>query len=63
MRPVAHGWPVKRLYGAHAQSLLNHKLGDGAAGRLARLPLRLVPDKLPLPYPAEDLFWLICRKF
>lgn len=57
----AHGRPVKWLDGAHAKSLLRHVL-EGTPGALA-LPLtRLLPDATPIPYPSEDLFWMLFRK-
>lgn len=61
MRPIAHGKPRKYLRGSHAQSILAHKLGDWRPGRLL-LPLtRAIPAKMAIPYPADDLFWLLCR--
>jgi SAM-dependent methyltransferase len=60
--PVAHGRPVKRLLGAHARSLLDYKLRASRLGRLLTPALRLLPDDAVLPYPAEDLFWLLARK-
>lgn len=58
---VARGRPSKRLSSAHAKSLLEYKLGTGAAGKLLGGALRFVPDRLTLPYPAEDLFWILLR--
>ena len=52
---IAHGRPSKRISGAHAKSLLKYRLGDNFL-------LRLIPDKLNLPYPSEDLFWALYRK-
>lgn len=62
MRPVAHGRPRKFLRGSHARSLLAHQLGESRPGRLL-LPLtRAIPESLAIPYPADDLFWLLCRR-
>ena len=59
---VAQGRPKKFINGAHAKSLLGAKLRENAWSRpFARL-LGLVPDGLELPYPAEDLFWVLYRK-
>jgi SAM-dependent methyltransferase len=55
---IANGRPSKWISGAHAKSLLKHKLGNSPLS----WPLKLVPDKLNFPYPAEDLFWLLLRK-
>ncbi len=58
-RKVARGRPAKWINGGHAKSLLRHKLGTtGVGGAAARL-LDVVPDRLAIPYPAEDLFWML----
>jgi len=58
---VANGRPRKWISGAHVKSLLNHKLTLFPLN-LAKPLLRLVPDRFPIPYPSEDLFWLLLRK-
>jgi SAM-dependent methyltransferase len=58
-RKVARGRPAKWINGGHAKSLLRHKLG--ASGLAARL-LDVVPDRLAIPYPAEDLFWMLLQR-
>jgi SAM-dependent methyltransferase len=58
---VARGRPVKRLNGAHAKSLLRFKLGTGPSARLPSRLLELIPDRLEIPYPSEDLFWALYR--
>ncbi len=59
---VARGRPQKRLKGAHTKSLLRYKLqGLPLATRLA-LPFALIPDRLTLPYPNFDLFWILLQK-
>ncbi|MCX7272995.1 MAG: class I SAM-dependent methyltransferase [Burkholderiales bacterium] len=62
MTPVRSGRPARRISGAHAKSLLRHQLGTGALGRLASAALAVVPDRVSLPYPADDLFWILLRK-
>jgi SAM-dependent methyltransferase len=57
----AWGRPIKWLDGAHAKSLFHHVLG-GTAGALALPIVRLLPDGMPIPYPSEDLFWMLLRK-
>ncbi|NJN31014.1 MAG: class I SAM-dependent methyltransferase [Synechococcales cyanobacterium RM1_1_8] len=63
---VARGRPRKSLNGAHAKSLLRFKLeGQGWSRPLAKLLsklLHLIPDQLEIPYPAEDLFWVLYQK-
>jgi SAM-dependent methyltransferase len=58
LQEVARGRPSKRLNGAHAKSLLRYKLGDGLLSRA----LDVVPDRVEIPYPSEDLFWALYRK-
>lgn len=52
---IAGGRPSKKISGAHAKSLLKHKLGDNAL-------LKIIPDKINFPYPSEDLFWALYQK-
>lgn len=58
---LAVGRPTKWLDGAHAKSLLRHVLG-GSKARFLLPVLRIVPDALPIPYPSEDLMWMLFRK-
>jgi SAM-dependent methyltransferase len=55
---VAGGHPGKRIAWGHARSLVDHQLGVPWIGRLTRL----VPDDVVLPYPSEDLVWMLFRK-
>ncbi len=59
---VAQGRPAKWLNGAHAKSLLRFKLGQSRMGRLAAAIAGIIPDALAVPYPAEDLFWMLCQR-
>lgn len=58
---VARGRPRKWLNGGHAKSLLRAKCQDTWWMRLALGPLGIIPDQLPIPYPAEDLFWMLLQ--
>jgi SAM-dependent methyltransferase len=58
-REVARGRPQKWLDGAHAKSLLWHILQGSRLGRLGYRALQVIPDRLAIPYPAEDLFWML----
>ena len=62
LREVARGRPRKRLSAGHAKSLLRYKYGETAAGRLLVGTLGVLPDGLTLPYPADDLFWMLLRR-
>ena len=59
---VVVGRPGKWLTGRHAKSLLQHKLEQSRLGRLCRGGVKIIPDGLAIPYPAEDLFWALFRK-
>lgn len=59
---VACGRPSKWLNGAHAKSLLSYKFQDSwMRGLMARL-LGVIPDRLAIPYPNFDLFWILFQK-
>ena len=59
--PVAQGRPRKFLRGSHARSILEHKLGGSVPGRWLLPMTRAIPEDLAIPYPADDVFWLLCR--
>jgi SAM-dependent methyltransferase len=56
---VATGRPSKWISGVHAKSLINFRLGKTLI--LGKL-LALVPDWISIPYPSEDLFWVLYKK-
>lgn len=56
LEPVADGRMVKWIGGAHAKSLVAHR--SALLGRLARV----VPSRIRIPYPSEDLEWKLYRK-
>ncbi len=62
LQEVARGRPTKKLSGAHAKSLLQYKLKDWPAGDLWVKAIATLPDHWTLPYPAEDLFWILLQK-
>jgi len=59
---VARGRPRKRLNGAHAKSLLRYKLQTLPGHQALTLPLALIPDRIAIPYPNFDLFWMLLQK-
>jgi hypothetical protein len=59
---VAQGKPAKWINGAHVKSLLGYKLKQGSFSRWLLPLLGLIPDHLALPYPAEDLFWILLKR-
>jgi 2-polyprenyl-3-methyl-5-hydroxy-6-metoxy-1,4-benzoquinol methylase len=56
---VAIGRPSKWISGSHAKSLIAYKFGEKS---IVTKMLKLVPDRLSFPYPAEDLFWVLYKK-
>ncbi len=61
-REIATGRPAKWINGGHAKSLLQYKLNSSAAGRMAGRLLNVLPDYMPIPYLADDLFWMLLQK-
>ena len=59
---VAQGRPAKWINAAHAKSLLRYKLRDLPLGQHWSKLLTLIPNSLNLPYPAEDLVWMLFQK-
>jgi SAM-dependent methyltransferase len=59
---VAQGRPQKWINGAHVKSLLGYKFDTMPGGSLFKALLKLMPDGLRIPYPAEDLFWMLFQK-
>lgn len=61
-REIARGKPLKWINGGHAKSLLQYKLQSLPLGRQAGKVLNVLPEYLPLPYLADDLFWILLQK-
>ncbi|MDX2247022.1 MAG: class I SAM-dependent methyltransferase [Bacteroidia bacterium] len=56
---VAKGKKIKYINTTHAKTLLAHSLQSTV---LKKLVSTLVPGNLTLPYPSEDLFWILLKK-
>jgi SAM-dependent methyltransferase len=59
---VAGGRPAKWIKGQHVKSLIGYRLGESNLGRMAAPALKLIPDRLPIPYPSFDLGWWLFQK-
>ncbi len=59
---VARGRPRKWLQGGHAKSLLHAKCQGTWWGYAVLGMASVIPNHLPIPYPAEDLFWMLLRR-
>lgn len=60
--PIAQGRPTKWISGAHAKSLLHYKLHDLPLSSVISPLVDRLPDRLNIPYPAEDLIWMLFQK-
>jgi SAM-dependent methyltransferase len=59
---VAQGRPQKWIGGAHGKSLVRYKVKGTVLEGICNLFLKLIPDRIAVPYPAEDLFWILLKK-
>jgi 2-polyprenyl-3-methyl-5-hydroxy-6-metoxy-1,4-benzoquinol methylase len=59
---AACGRPSKWINAGHAKGLLRSKANESLFNRLLAGLAHIVPDRLAIPYPAEDLFWLLLRR-
>jgi 2-polyprenyl-3-methyl-5-hydroxy-6-metoxy-1,4-benzoquinol methylase len=59
---IARGHPAKYISGAHAKSLLRYKLNGLPVEKILGKAIALIPDQFLIPYPAEDLFWILLQK-
>lgn len=63
---VVQGRPKKWIQGSHVKSLLGYKVDTLSISQgiknVLKAFLKLIPDRLQLPYPSEDLFWILFKK-
>lgn len=59
---IERGRPAKYLSGAHAKSLVEYKIEGIPGRRIVSTMLKIVPDKVSIPYPSFDLFWGLYRR-
>ncbi len=59
---IAQGLPRKQIQIGRAFRMLRHSWNHSLIARLATTPMRLVPEKLALPYLLGDAFWILARK-
>jgi SAM-dependent methyltransferase len=59
---VASGRPSKWLDAGHAKSLLRSKARASVTSRLMLGVARAIPDRVAIPYPFDDLVWLLFRR-
>jgi SAM-dependent methyltransferase len=62
LEPVGRGRPAKWILAGHAKSVLRAKAEGSVVNRVLLGAARWVPDRVAVPYPAEDLFWMLLRK-
>ncbi|MEZ4774342.1 MAG: class I SAM-dependent methyltransferase [Bacteroidia bacterium] len=56
---VAKGRKIKYINTTHAKTLLSHSIQSSIVKKLVAT---LVPGNITLPYPSEDLFWILLKK-
>lgn len=59
---VDSGLPPKRIQIGRAFRMLRHSANNSAISRIVTAPLKLVPERLSLPYWLGDAFWMLFRK-
>jgi len=59
---IKSGWPQKKILSNHAISILKHKMEDIRLLRKISRIVGIIPDKVLLPYLADDLFWSLYWK-
>ncbi len=59
---VAMGRPSKKISLGHARSLLEYKYSGRGLKKLIQAAFKPIPDDWTIPYPAEDLFWVLLQK-
>ena len=62
LREVAHGRPMKWIRSSHAKAIAVDKLGGASLGRLILGVSSIFPNRLPVPYLMDDVFWALCQK-
>jgi hypothetical protein len=61
-REVAHGRPPKWIHPIHAKTLAQYKYKNAALGKLFISMIKIIPDRFPIPYPGDDIFWALFQK-
>lgn len=59
---VAQGTPKKSIHSKHAKSLINHKLLESKRLKWMAGITAMIPENMIIPYPSEDLFWVLYKK-
>lgn len=62
LREVAHGRPTKWISPSHAKLIAQRELGGSVLGKLISRVTKLIPERLPLPYMLDDVFWALYQR-
>lgn len=62
MQKIASGRPDKSITAGHAKSLLKHATADSSFLKIATSPAALIPDRVKIPYLADDVKWYLFQK-
>jgi hypothetical protein len=60
-KKIASGRPPKKIACAHALSLAEFKITNSCFSLTKNLISRLVPREITIPYPFDDVFWVLYR--
>jgi hypothetical protein len=58
---VAQGQPPRWISVGHAKTVLRQKADTSLLNRLILAASAIVPDRLAVPYPYDDLIWMLFR--
>jgi SAM-dependent methyltransferase len=61
LREVAHGRPDKWIRASHAKAIVRNASVCSPMGSLVTRLASVLPDRLPLPYLGDDVFWALYR--
>ena len=59
--PGPQGRPPRSISMGHAKSVLRNKAASSLTHRTLLGISRLLPDRLAVPYPFDDLVWMLLR--
>ncbi len=61
LEEIALGRTMKWIRPAHARSIGQHELNKTLAGKLVSVAAGLIPERMSLPYFADDLIWALYK--
>ena len=62
LQEIARGRPTKWISPTHAKLIAQSELGGSVLGKLITSVTKLIPERLPLPYMLDDVFWALYQR-